>query len=350
MFKNAITKKMPWMLLLGGLVCFAETDDRVQVHGYADIHSNNTLDGGPRKFDVHRAVIGIHAGLTDRISYAMEVDFEHSFKEPELEFAQVDFVVNPMLTIRAGDMLLPVGPLNEFHEPPLFLSVERPYIEKDVIPTSWQEIGAGVLLSLFDSRLGVRSYVVNGLNGKELGNGTAGIRKARTKGIEPQSRDMASVSRAEFSPVLPLKIGASFYMGGADHSYDEADQISVTMSEVDAKYKLRGLVTKLQAAYGTIGGTHFPEEHAFVGFMGEAGYHFYGHLGDETEIAPFARIEYIDLDQKNDATQSAYRTSTAGVAVFFSPKIAVKGDVVKWNYEDETKNKTDVNLGIGLMF
>ncbi|MFH1762368.1 MAG: hypothetical protein ABIA63_14820 [bacterium] len=139
----------------------------VTLHGYGEVHSNNTINGS-RKLDLHRTVIGVGADFSDKIHYSMEVDFEHSFAEPELEFAYVDLKINPNLTIRAGDMLMPVGSLNEFHEPPLFWSVERPYLHKDIIPTTWQAIGGGPVVSLLDQTLNFRIYMVNGMDGFKI--------------------------------------------------------------------------------------------------------------------------------------------------------------------------------------
>ena len=96
------------------------------------------------EFDFHRLVFGFGYHFNESISLEVELDFEHAFTEPELEFAHLDFWYRDEVSYRVGAVLMPVGPLNETHEPPRFFSVERPNVQKNVIPTTWQEPGAGV--------------------------------------------------------------------------------------------------------------------------------------------------------------------------------------------------------------
>ena len=64
--------------------------------------------------------------------------------ELELEQAYVDFLLSRSFNIRAGMMLVPMGIINERHEPPVFNGVERPFVDTVIIPTTWFEVGAGV--------------------------------------------------------------------------------------------------------------------------------------------------------------------------------------------------------------
>lgn len=231
---------------------------RVHFHGYGEVHSNNDLDQD-RKLDVHRAVIGLKAELAPNAFFNLELDFEHAFNEPEMEFAYVDWVLSQSVTVRMGHVLMPMGPLNEFHEPPLFLSVERPQFHTKLIPTTWNEIGAGLALSFPDQGLAVRAYLVNGLKGSAIiaDNGAKGIRAARYKGKDVVAEDLAGVARVEYSPVPGLSLGASAYFGGADQTSDEDRQLTVGLYAADAKYKLMGFQAQGQVGYGAIGGNYF---------------------------------------------------------------------------------------------
>ena len=110
--------------------------DRVSVFGYGELHFNVPTEGRQTQVDQHRFVIGLHAKLADWIHFEAEIDFEHAAQELEFELAHLDFLIHPAVNFRVGVMLLPVGFLNEFHEPPLFWSVERPLLQKVVIPTT----------------------------------------------------------------------------------------------------------------------------------------------------------------------------------------------------------------------
>ncbi len=176
---------------------------RVSFHGYGEMHYNNPRTGStvpqssaPAQMDFHRMVWGLSYHYNDRISLHTEVDFEHAATEIELEFAYLDFLVTPAFNVRAGSMLMPVGPLNEFHEPTLFYSVERPYVQNAIIPPSWQEGGVGVFGSV-PGGIRYRVYLVSGLNAEGFSSAT-GIRSGRGHVAEAPSEDLAVVGRLEY--------------------------------------------------------------------------------------------------------------------------------------------------------
>src|SRR5262245_38575788 len=89
---------------------------RLQFHGYGEFHYNNpaigTMDEDAiAEADVHRLVLGWTYEFTDAIRLDAEVDFEHAATEIELEYAHIDYDLKPTLALRAGSVLMPVGPL-----------------------------------------------------------------------------------------------------------------------------------------------------------------------------------------------------------------------------------------------
>ena len=140
---------------------------RTTVHGYGEMHLQMP-DNGPSLIDQHRFVIGIHSELADWIHLNAEIDFEHAAQELEFEYGQLDFLLTNNLNARAGVMLMPMGNLNEFHEPPLFWTAERPDFQSKIIPSTWQQGGAGVFGQLGNG-INYRLYVVNALQGISTG-------------------------------------------------------------------------------------------------------------------------------------------------------------------------------------
>jgi len=361
--------KKPSMLaaLIATLSFSAETDfPRLHLHGYGEIHSNNTI-GGTRILDPHRAVIGLSSIFSKTISFHMEVDFEHAFNEPELEFAYVDFKTHNSLTIRAGHMLLPVGALNEFHEPPLFFSVERPMLQKDIIPTSWGEVGAGVLVNLFDNLINVRSYLINGSAGLKNDSTLNSIRSGRTKGKEPKSIDVASVTRIESSPVSGLDIGLSGYFSGSDQSRVDSLQLALALAEADFRYRKGSLDIQGCLAYTRqwgewfkshkIGGTLRDDIRGLGGNL-ELAWHLNCGTNSAAEIVPFVRGEHIDTDIEHDKKAGRYTVFTGGISYLPVKNVAVKADISHFNHslasyalnDGKKKEKIDINLGVGVIF
>ena len=118
--------------------------------GYMDFHYNKRrARRRPSRLPPLRPVH--HPRLHAAIRFVGELEVEHALVEGleeagelELEQAYLDFLLSPAFNIRAGMMLVPVGIINERHEPPVFYGVERPFVDTVIIPTTWFEAGVGV--------------------------------------------------------------------------------------------------------------------------------------------------------------------------------------------------------------
>ena len=101
---------------------------RVSIGAYGELHYNELESdaGDSEEIDFHRFVLFFGHEFTDRIRFFSEFELEHSLAgdgapgEVELEQAYVDFVINDRLTAKTGLFLMPVGILNETHEPTTF--------------------------------------------------------------------------------------------------------------------------------------------------------------------------------------------------------------------------------------
>ena len=204
--------------------------ERIHIHGYGELHYNRPTDGGATELDFHRMVWGINARLTDWIFLESEIDFEHGAQFLDLEFTYLNFMLDPKYNFRAGKVLIPMGFINEYHEPPLFWSVERPVLYKSVIPTTWGAGGAGFFGTLVDG-LSYRLYVVNSLQSIRVSNFSSGagdgggggsgrfrakdgVRKGRVEINEAFAENFAVTGRLEYSKLYPgLQLGFSFYTG-----------------------------------------------------------------------------------------------------------------------------------------
>jgi len=132
--------------------------DRTTLGGYGELHYNNfrgdlpdgVTDHKKDEIDFHRFVLFFGHKFNDWISFKAELELEHALAgegkggEIELEQAYVDLALNKHYNIKAGLFIIPVGILNETHEPPTFYGVERNEVEKRIIPTTWWEAGAAV--------------------------------------------------------------------------------------------------------------------------------------------------------------------------------------------------------------
>ena len=139
--------------------------------------------------------------------------------------------------VRAGQMLLPVGFINEAHEPPAFLGSRRPLVEQTLIPTTWHENGVGLHGDLPGS-FSYRVYLVNGMNGEKFS--AAGIQGGRQFGKEAKAQSLAWTGRLDWSPLVGATAGVSFYTGNSNQT-GTGEALTTTLWDVHAEYRNRGL-------------------------------------------------------------------------------------------------------------
>jgi len=150
-----------------------QVDRGVSVGGYGELlyenfaseQEDSAPSGKTDQLDLLRAVLYFGYKFNDRIVFNSEIEYEHASTgregEVSVEFAYLDFLFRDAVNVRAGLILLPMGFVNELHEPPTFLGARRPYVETLLIPTTWRENGAGVYGE--HGPISYRAYVTNGL-------------------------------------------------------------------------------------------------------------------------------------------------------------------------------------------
>lgn len=359
-------------IALGGLgraePAQAETaDSPLHFHGYIDVHYNNpeleTMDqGAVSEADVHRAALGWSYEFTPNIRLDAEVDYEHGADEIEVEYAHIEDDLTSSLTLRAGSVLLPVGPLNEAHEPTLYYSVERPYVETTIVPTTWQEIGLGLIGRTGSGGLAYRGYLVTGLDATRIGS-IRGMDDVQTHGSHNKAEDLAGVARVEYAWTSGLSFGASGYYGGADQSEPGLGQVNVGIANADARYRAHGL--DLRGVYyrvmvdGADSVSAFVGEtigKAMMGWYGEAAYDVLGKdlAAGRRSLVVFGRYEAFDTNLETPAglaaEPGAFRSViTGGIAYYPIEKVAFKADFEHWK-DDTDAELNRLNLGAAVRF
>lgn len=217
------------------------------VGGYGELHYNNLSgpNGAEKKvIDLHRFVIFVNHEFNDDIRFFSEFEIEHAFiadnndgsgktspGEVEVEQAFVQFDISDNSKVDAGVFLIPVGILNETHEPPTFYGVERNPVEKNIIPVTWWEGGA-MLSGYYDSGFSYDAALTSGLDG-----GT-NIRGGRQKTAKASANNLAATGRVKYTGVSGLTLATTLQYQG-NMSQDETDDIgSATMIEAHARWNV----------------------------------------------------------------------------------------------------------------
>src|SRR5262245_7383420 len=183
------------LLLLGAKPIAAQTATPPQepsstgpISGYMDFHFNKE-EGRDGVLDFHRFVLLINHSFSSNLRFVGELELEHALVEGleekgeiELEQAYLDFLLKREFNARAGMVLMPIGIINERHEPPVYHGVERPFVDTVIIPTTWFEAGAGVHGELWRG-IRYRGYVTAALDALEF-SAAEGIREGPQQGSE----------------------------------------------------------------------------------------------------------------------------------------------------------------------
>jgi hypothetical protein len=361
--------------------------EKVSLGGYGEFvytapsrrKQNGDASGLKKRSDLQRFVLYAGYRFTDAIQFESEIEFEHAGSgegseargEIEVEQAYLEFRPRKEFGARAGHLIVPLGLVNEVHEPTAFHGVNRPAVETVVIPSTWHENGAGVFGEW--GRLSYRTYAFAALSGASSTSPDAdgftadkGLRGGRTEGSNSPADDLAWASRADLTLAPGVTAGAGLYLGRADRGSSSAS-VPVTLWEGHAQARWRGASVRALYAEGRVGNA--TELNAAQGFTGaqSVGRRLFGGYaeasfdaltllpsGTEQSLSPFFRYERYDTQWKvpvgftKDPANSRVEY-TLGLTYKPIPKIAVKIDQ-QWKRNQAHTGVNQWNLGLGYEF
>nr|WP_321452122.1 hypothetical protein [uncultured Carboxylicivirga sp.] len=171
--------------------------------------------------------------FTDKFIFNSEIQVEYltdgNEGHAELNFELFfDYRFNKAFNMRAGFQPISIGYINSNDEPLLFYSVNRPEVERIIIPTTWIELGIGAYGQI-TPKLNYFINVVTGLDGKDFTSSTW-IRSGRdafdfrSLGISPQ---------LIYTPINNLDLSVSGYFG-----YNKPNSYTLNGNNYDVNSKI----------------------------------------------------------------------------------------------------------------
>ena len=345
------------------------------IFGYGELNNNRYRDDNrTTKADLRRFVIGFGHNFNDRLSFQSELEIEHGVVssgdrgEAELEQAYLNYKFSDALNVKGGLFLVPLGILNETHEPPTYYGVERNEVETRIIPTTWRELGIGVH-GLIGQGFRYDAGITTGFNAGKLDDPAFGIRSAHQEGQLADSRDLSIYGALNYrSPGLLL--GGGLFTGNTGQN-GQANPLlkgvaaKLTLWDLHAKYSGGGFDLQALYAAGKLGDTDrlnaamlassaapFAAPKSLKGWYGQAAYHLYRE-GD-LDFAPFVRFERFEIRQQEDLANGLLqdpnnleRVRTLGFNFRIHPQVVIKSDIQRYG-TDRTKDR--FNIGLGYMF
>jgi hypothetical protein len=345
----------------------------VLYQSFASSKQNGTPSGLTDTIDLSRAVLYFGYKFDDHFVFNSELEFEHAVAasdkegEVEVEFAYVDWLsTSRAFRARAGLILVPMGLLNEMHEPPTFFGARRNDVETLILPTTWRELGLGAYGEA--GPLAYRLFLLNGLNSE--GYTAEGIREGRQEGSLAKAHDFALTGRLDFVGLNGLVAGASFFTGCSGQGRTTASGQNVcgqtTVWDVHADFRWRGLSLRALVAGSSISDAAAISE--LNGLSGDEGVGsrqrgWYAEAGFDAltlvprtklSLTPFVRYEEWDTqasvpdgyerNPENDVTQW-----TAGVVFKPIAQVVLKLDG-QWRHNAARTGVNQLNVALGYEF
>lgn len=363
---------------------------RTVIGGYGQFTLNSLKPGNADSFStnasVRRLVLFVAHPITDDIRVYTEFEWENAVAcancqgaaEVEQAFVQAR-LLGDALALRVGLLLMPMGIVNQWHEPPVFHGVERPMVDQFVIPSTWRELGAGFqgqIAELFRYEL----YLTTTINPLRLGE--SGLSNARTMGSIAPAGGYAVSGRAEVEPWLGVIGGLSFFLSdtgpNADYYRENGTKKKLHLPllgySLDARMRRFGFEARvvwaqfflpnsddLVAAFRADGSPLFPAEATrgtvptrIQGGYIEVAYDVLSVLHVSHELLAFVRLETYNTQAAVPAGFSgnpALDIDELTMGLTYRPVTQL---VFKWDFQLRDRrlgyDEVQWNLGFGYMF
>lgn len=357
----------------------------LSIGGYAEgnyrAYVGDDTENDVNRADLLRLVLYAGYKFTDKLVFNSEIEFEHATTSDEVEdlgndpgevsveFAALDYMWREAANLRGGLVLVPMGFVNEVHEPPYFHGVSRPVVETRIIPTTWREMGAGVYGEIGES-IRYRAFMMTALDAQGLRPGS--LRDARSLGSRARAEDGAGVVRVDWSPMEGGVLGASFYYaGGLGQDRSGFDNTSMAFWDVHGELRWAGL--ELRALYtqallnGAGQATRTLQEQGeldldeaissnWIGAYGEIAYDVMPWIFPDRGwyLAPFFRAEWVNTQAD---VPSGFDADGSLKTWVFTPGLSFKPHpnvVLKFDYRnfapDDGEQADELELGFGVAF
>lgn len=358
-------------------------DQGLSIGGYGEVrlrtYHNTDDDDQDDVFDALRAVLYVGYKFNENWVVNSEFEFEHAGDggggSVSVEFLTVDYLFREEVNARVGLLLIPMGFINEIHEPTFFFGAERPEVERQILPTTWRENGVGIFGRLAD-RIEYRAYVINGFEGS--GFSSSGLRGGRQKGSRALANDFAFVARADVDVAPGLVVGGSVYTGQSGQEDDFTSPIDnvtrdlpdalTTIYELHAQYKAYGLSLRalwteafideagaLSRVLGKAASASIAQH--MRGWYAEAAYDILPLFVKETRMSLEPYFRYENYDTQRDVSNLGYMRDkskeidlyTAGLQFKPIPQVVMKLDYRHFDPADGDR-ADEVQALVGYVF
>lgn len=352
------------------------SDNRLSLFGYGELYyarpRHNSADAVA---SARRGVLGLSYRFNDRTRFVSELEIENAVvsasDQGEAAFEQlyIEHDISDRLTAKAGLFLLPIGYMNESHEPTRYYGVTRNLVETAIIPTTWREMGVGLQgttdLGLRWNVGAVTSFDLNKWPTDSAETKESPLGAIHQEGQLAKAASLAYYGALNYDAIPGVNLGGSVFTGGIGQKQTTipTPNAIVNLAEVHAKWQvgkweLSSLLAQGQFrgvsafnAAGVSGGNPVPDQ--FRGWYAQAAYRLWKQ-GDYS-FTPFARYERVNTaigfsglaPGLAPATDPDTRVMTVGASFYLHPQVVLKLDTQRY-FNDSNLDR--INLGVGFHY
>lgn len=343
--------------------------------GYGEINYNRyPKNANATQADLRRAIIGVQHRFDDKTKFVGEFEWEHAVTsagdrgEAAVEQAYVERELSKNLSVKAGLFLIPLGLLNENHEPTAYYGVERNFVETAIIPSTWRE-GGVMLMGSTELGLSWKAGVTTGFDlnkwdSKGSDGKTSPLGSTHQELQLARAKNLSVVGALDWRGTPGLLVGGGIFTGQAGHG-SLAGNVNprVTIWDAHARWTpgkwdiaavyAAGSISGAGALNGPFAGDPTPIPSKFDGMYLQAAYQLWSQ-GD-LRLKPFARLERFNTAKAyasfptglGRAADPYERVTTVGANFEVNQNVVVKTD---YQVFAVNKNSSRLNIGLGWSF
>jgi FtsZ-binding cell division protein ZapB len=368
----------------------------VSIGGYGELtFVHNSVDarkGAKSIADMQRIILYLGYAFDEKLKFNSELELEHASTSDKhgtgggyfkTELAFLDYNFRPEFGVRGGLLLIPVGIINEVHEPPTFPSAQRPFLERRILLSTWEEMGVGVYGTI--KNLDYRFYITNGLMLKGGGdyNEVEPLKTVRQRGARAVADRIGFTGRVDYTLPYNLKVGFSFWTGDIMSKGGDDSKLSLrrgtklgSMTMIsphlwwqyggwDVRFvgalvnvsNARDITNDLHASASDREKKPIPSEQR--GFYVQVAYDIFRLFKiDRQELYVFGIYEDFDAHAKvprDSVKPPGHKLKVYNVGLSYKPHplVAIKADYARLDYSPNSPTRKDQNeyrLTLGFMF